>query len=937
MSEFKLQNDPMQGNLFDGVKSVGKPVTCLGQTFLDEAARRAHFTALLAEKLKDPAFRAIEGFPIGKDEDILALSDPPYYCACPNPWIGDFIREWEAAKPKRRGKYEREPFAADVSEGKNDPIYNAHSYHTKVPHKAIMRYILHYTEPGDIVFDGFCGSGMTGVGAFMCGDKSQVEEIGFKVDDKTGNVLSKAGAGGLPFSKIGGRHAIVGDLSPAATFISYNYNTPMNVTDFLFEAKEILSETRKEFGWMFETNHVDKHGNVQKGFDGENVRAEVNYAVWSDVYICPHCHQEVVFWDAAVERGKGNVKDVFSCPHCKAEMTKRNSEKAFINVYEDPPGMQTRQAKQVPVLINYTYQGHRYEKKPDGADLALLERIVATKIPYRFPIVELPRGFNTQQPKDSHGITHTYMFYSRRNLIILAALWAKASRKMKFGLTNFLSRNLTRMNRFVVNSHNPNGRINGPMTGTLYVPSEQVEQNALRLFEEKWVKHGWGTSGNVITTQSCSGALNLPSESIDYLFLDPPFGANINYSELNSLWESWLMVQTNSEPEAIENEVQGKSVFDYKALMTNCLIEAHRILKSGRWITIEFSNTQSSVWNMIHSAITAAGFIVANVSVLDKKHGGIKSMAYSTAVKQDLVISAYKPDKDFVKRFKSEAATEDGVWDFICTHLEKLPVAKMKAGQLNVVPERDPKILFDKVVSYYFLNGIPIPVSAKEFQEGLRARFTEDDGMFFLPEQHAEYLKQKAKATALVQAELFVSDESSAISWLRQKLKEKPQKMQTIQPEFMQQIQAWNKYEQQLELRILLEQNFLCYDGRGPVPNPIHAYLSTQYHELRNLKDEDPELVSKAKNLWYVPDPRDAAEVEKMRERALLKEYEAYKTEKKIKTPRLEALRLGFQKSYEEHDYAMIVAIAKKLPADVVETDEKLLRYFDRAQLHLED
>lgn len=174
MSEFKLQNDPMQGNLFDGVKSVGKPVTCLGQTFLDEAARRAHFTALLAEKLKDPAFRAIEGFPIGKDEDILALSDPPYYCACPNPWIGDFIREWEAAKPKRRGKYEREPFAADVSEGKNDPIYNAHSYHTKVPHKAIMRYILHYTEPGDIVFDGFCGSGMTGVGAFM--DSSAVCE-----------------------------------------------------------------------------------------------------------------------------------------------------------------------------------------------------------------------------------------------------------------------------------------------------------------------------------------------------------------------------------------------------------------------------------------------------------------------------------------------------------------------------------------------------------------------------------------------------------------------------------------------------------------------------------------------------------------------------------------------------------------------------------------
>jgi len=70
--------------------------------------------------------------------------------------------------------YHREPFASDVSEGKNNPIYNAHSYHTKVPHKAVMRYILHYTDPGDVVFDGFCGTGITGVAAQLCGDRKAV-------------------------------------------------------------------------------------------------------------------------------------------------------------------------------------------------------------------------------------------------------------------------------------------------------------------------------------------------------------------------------------------------------------------------------------------------------------------------------------------------------------------------------------------------------------------------------------------------------------------------------------------------------------------------------------------------------------------------------------------------------------------------------------------
>ena len=138
----------------------------------DSAARdaeRARYLARLCEYLKDPEFRTIEGFPIGEDEDILALSDPPYYTACPNPFLPEIIAQWQQEREKIRSHlpkvkdlrkvdegdedYHREPYASDVSEGKNNPIDNAHSYHTKVPHKAIMRYILHYTDPGDIVLD----------------------------------------------------------------------------------------------------------------------------------------------------------------------------------------------------------------------------------------------------------------------------------------------------------------------------------------------------------------------------------------------------------------------------------------------------------------------------------------------------------------------------------------------------------------------------------------------------------------------------------------------------------------------------------------------------------------------------------------------------------------------------------------------------------------
>jgi hypothetical protein len=220
-------------------------VECLGITFDSEEARRTYFLEILREKLRDPEFRKIEGFPIGDDEDILALSDPPYYTACPNPFVDDFIkcygRRYNPDIP-----YIREPFAADVSEGKNDPIYNAHSYHTKVPHKAIMRYILHYTDPGDIIFDGFCGSGMTGVAAQMCGSRKEVESLGYHVLDD-GSIIDEQGK---QISKLGIRHAILNDLSPAATLIAAGYNIGTDINGFVKVANDALRSFQSKFDWM---------------------------------------------------------------------------------------------------------------------------------------------------------------------------------------------------------------------------------------------------------------------------------------------------------------------------------------------------------------------------------------------------------------------------------------------------------------------------------------------------------------------------------------------------------------------------------------------------------------------------------------------------------------------------------------------------------------
>jgi len=928
-----------QENLFKNdnqlLEQTAAPVTCLGKTFANDQARREYFFALLTEKLKDPEFRKIEGFPIGSDEDILNLSDPPYYTACPNPWIGDFVTEWEAQKPKCADEYHREPFATDVSEGKNDPIYNAHSYHTKVPHKAIMRYILHYTNPGDIVFDGFCGTGMTGVAAQMCGDPEVIMSLGYQVTPD-GIILREETDGSgekvwKPFSKLGVRKAILNDLSPAATFISYNYNTPVDPISFEKEANRVLKEVEKQCSWMYETTHSDG----QRGL--------INYTVWSDVFACHECSGEIVFWHEAVDEKNGKVRDDFPCPHCSAVLTKRLLERVWVNKFDISIGNTIKQAAQVPVKINYSVEGlaGRFEKKPDNNDFALISKIENEDIPYWHPTSRMIEGRETRR-NDTIGITHVHHFYTKRNLRVLATLRHILSTSyMESQLLCLVGDQLPRaskMHKIAVSRLNTNlSKTAGVLAGTLYIPSNQIEYSLISMigFRIKdvtsYLRKRDSLTRQIVFTSSSEKIL-MPDNSLDYFFFDPPFGANINYSELNSLWEAWLKVLTNNKSEAVENKAQGKDLNDYRQLMAGCFSEAYRLLKPGRWFTVEFSNTNASVWNSIQSALTDSGFIVANVSALDKQQGSFKAVTTPTAVKQDLVISAYKPNDGFEERFKQEAQSEEGVWDFVRTHLKYLPIIKQQDAIMLFVPERDPRILFDQMVAYYVRKGFPVPISSQEFQRGLGKRFIEREGMYFLPDQVAEYDRKKMILGTLQQLSMFVSDEASAIQWLRHLIKNKPQTFSDLNPQFMQQLGGWSKNETVLDLRELLSQNFLCFDGQDEVPDQIHSYLSSNWKDLRNLPKKDPALAAKAKDRWYVPDPNKAGDLEKLREKSLLKEFEEYKVaKKKLKVFRIEAVRVGFKKLWELQDFAALIAVADKLPSNVLEEDPVLLMYYDQA------
>ena len=953
----------------------GQPVECLGLTFENDEARRAHFLDRLREgleelhdKLGGATFAGIDeavariatvehwpmgdeaqlrglaermrhadtskdllqrwkdevGFPHGEIEDILNLSDPPWHTACPNPFLGAFVEA--CGKPCDPDEtYRRKPFAVDVSEGKTHPVYRAHGYHTKVPHLAILPSILHYTEPGDLVLDGFAGTGMTGVAAQWCGTAPESYRKELEA------LWAKEGFGKPSW---GLRRTIQNDLSPVAGFIAANYGLPFDLDAFAAAGRALLDEVETELGWMYETLHTD----------GET-RGRIGYTVWSEVFSCPDCTGEVVFTDEALDETSGRVRDVFPCPQCGSELTKRRLERLYESQFDPSINTTIRVPRRKPAMILYSLDGATFRKKPDVSDMATLEQIDRLPLPPEVPSDLIPPMHMTHQRArmEYSGVTHLHHFFLSRAAHALAAMWRRANAhadlRLRHMLLYFVEQAIWGMS--VLNRYGPThySQVNRQLSGVYYVSSQISEVsprynlgNKLSRLVKTFGHAPARQPSGCVTTASTTASLAIPDNSVDYVFTDPPFGENIYYADLNFLVESWHGVLTNAAPEAIVDRFKQKGLLEYQRLMQRCFEEYQRVLKPGRWITVVFHNSRNAVWTAIQEAMLAAGFVVADVRTMDKQQGSYRQVT-STAVKQDLVISAYKPNDGLEERFTLTRGTEEGVWDFLRTHLGQLPVVVAKQGQIEVINERQPHLLFDRMVAFHVLRNVTVPLSLGEFLAGLVRRFPERDGMVFLLEQVAEYDRKRLAAEDVVQLEIFVIDESSAIQWLKRQLARKPQSFQDIHPQFIREIAGWQRHEKLPELSEMLDQNFLHYGGAGEVPSQIHAWLSTNFKEMRGLPKDHPALRAKATGRWYVPDPNKAADVEMRRTRTLLREFDEYRRspQRRLRLFRLEAMRAGFFKAYQDQDYTTIIEVAKKIPEAVLQEDQKLLLWYDQA------
>lgn len=519
--------------------------------------------------------------------DIAPVS-PEFYFS-PNPYFGDFVDSQSLPK------HVEEPYQLNISSGKNTYVYDAHTYHTKVPPQGIELLIDYYSRPSDVVLDPFCGSGMTGVAA-----------------------INK------------GRKALLSDISPAAAFIAFNLATPIDAARYL-DAVRSMQEATRELDQKLYGTHCRTCGKL----------VPMLYMVWSYGVVCSFCNQEFVLWDVARDERptvkESKIKKEFDCPHCGKFLKKRLLKKTI----------------RYPVLVGYQCCGHgRQEEKapPDAHDLALLTMLKQTGVPENlwYPTNNLPEGFNTSQPIAA-GITSVDKMYTPRALWAMAHLWALASNwpdleirpKLLFTLTSLYQR-VTVFSEFRFWGGSSN-------TANFNVPAIMNEQNVFRTFERKadTIARYFSTAPrgerNVrVSTQSACHLTQIPDKSVDYVFTDPPFGANINYSEMNFLWESWLGIHTDIVEEAIVNKVQGKGIEEYQQLLSQAFTEVRRVMKDEAWMTVIFHNSSDKVWQALQTAIFSAGFTVVGSQTFDKEHGTFKQFVSDNAVGYDLVLHCRK-------------------------------------------------------------------------------------------------------------------------------------------------------------------------------------------------------------------------------------------------------------------------------------------------------
>jgi 16S rRNA G966 N2-methylase RsmD/uncharacterized protein YlaI len=515
-------------------------------------------------------------------------------------------------------------YARPLPSTRSGALFNAFSYPTKISPESIALYIATHTQPGAVVMDTFAGSGTTGLAAKLC-------------DQPTATMIRSAKE--LELTPVWGpRHAILYELGVIGSCAAEVMCTPPDPDLFDREASALVKDAYTALGPLLDVS------------DDEGRSGTLRHAIWSEVLACQYCGHEHSFWDTAVEQSPLHLRPIhesYQCPNCRKSLTLGTVNRATETVFDELLGRNIERRKRIIVQIYGKTGKRKWQRASNATDQIALALCDEYALPASIPVAELKLG-DLYRSGYHFGLSHLHHLYTRRNLICVAKLLelvelrdASIRPALRLLVLSYNQSHATLMARVVVKNGLSDFVLTGAQSGVLYVSSLPVEKNVIEGIARKVkpLRESFALVRNsrstVVVHNQSSTLLAEETESVDYLFTDPPFADFIPYAEINQINELWLGKRTDDTNEVVISRSQSKSLDDYGRLMSEVFAEAARVLKPQGVATVVFHAAKANVWSTLQKAYHNAGFNVAATSVLDKLQASFKQVVSTVSVKGD--------------------------------------------------------------------------------------------------------------------------------------------------------------------------------------------------------------------------------------------------------------------------------------------------------------
>jgi len=410
-----------------------------------------------------------------------------------------------------------------------------------------------------------------------------------------------------------GRKAIAVDLNPVATFITKMTAAPMNLDALRSSFERIKKQCSTAIMDLYRTN-------------------------------CPSCRGKAKIICSIWKSGEDRPKEIrLYCPHCKK----------------------------------------RRKKKPTNIDIAAIKEICEKEISLWYPkdALQYPDGSEYKEGTHIKGVEGIPHLFTKRNLLALSILYDAIESLPSGDMRDFFKFNFTSMVHLA--SLMTPVRPTRPYSSfwpvhRYWIPPEFMESNVWILFDSAFNGKQGKLKGKedsnatiayfkearsfqelekdaniLISTHSALDLSFIPNDKIDYAFTDPPYGGDIQYFELSTLWLAWLRGREGDprfdlswwREEVTINKQQGKDFEYYHNRLHVAFREIYRVVKPGKYLTVTFHSTDVKIYNSIIRAVLFSGFELERITYQPPARASAKALLqpYGSAI-GDYYLRFRKPE-----------------------------------------------------------------------------------------------------------------------------------------------------------------------------------------------------------------------------------------------------------------------------------------------------